>query len=541
MVREKRRKICIAALLSCCLTLMQTAGWQISMKYGTSVHTSALAQRIGRLPASWIIPAGIAEFAALCAILYFAFHLLDRIKTPTETVILKSGVWVTTALLLFLCWVPVLLACFPGFYNYDIVGQLPQVMYEEVPYSTHHPLLHTLLAGGIITLGYHIAGGDLTMGVFLHSIVQMGVCAGFFACFIRWIYMTAKVRWLAAAAFLYYAFSPPIALFTMSTTKDVVCAVLLQMSVILLYEAYRDGDAFWLSRKKVLLLFAVPVLACLFRNNVVYAVILLFLCVLCGMGRDQRILILSAAVVFACFICQNGLRIMLGAQKGSMAEACSVPFQQIARVYVQEGEGAFSAEELRQIDAVISRETLLTYDPFSADNIKNFTDYSVISENKGEYLGLWAKKGLQYPHIYLTSFLENTYQAWYPGTSIICDPSDEETYYFDFQCRNPVSIQSKIPWLYDFYYKISFGYTYQKYPAARLFFSIGAMFWAALIILFYGIWARKKAVIMAQLFILLVCLTVFLGPVTLVRYYLLLFYALPVSAAFLADRTAGSL
>lgn len=51
---------------------------------------------------------------------------------------------------LLIAWLPVLLSHDPGFYNYDIYGQVPQVMYPEVPYNTHHSLLSTLVMGGVI-------------------------------------------------------------------------------------------------------------------------------------------------------------------------------------------------------------------------------------------------------------------------------------------------------------------------------------------------------------------------------------------------------
>ena len=42
--------------------------------------------------------------------------------------------------------------------------------------------------------------------------------------------------------------------------------------------------------------------------------------------------------------------------------------------------------------------------------------------------------------------------------------------------------------------------------------------------------------LVAMLMVMLCCVTVFMGPVSLVRYYLVLFYGFPVSIGFLYTR-----
>ena len=78
---------------------------------------------------------------------------------------------------------------------------------------------------------------------------------------------------------------------------------------------------------------------------------------------------------------------------------------------------------------------------------------------------------------------------------------------------------------------------YQKLPVIRLLFSIGAMFWVAVITFFYGIRMKQPKIWQTWLFVFALCLTVFLGPISLVRYYLILFYILPVSILLLFGAT----
>ena len=80
-------------------------------------------------------------------------------------------------------------------------------------------------------------------------------------------------------------------------------------------------------------------------------------------------------------------------------------------------------------------------------------------QHKGDVLSLWIKKGLQYPGKYIKAFLNLTYQAWYPGTSI----SQEEIYYFDFYGLNyPIEKTSYFPNITEFCRKISLEFYYQK-------------------------------------------------------------------------------
>lgn len=61
-----------------------------------------------------------------------------------------------------------------------------------------------------------------------------------------------------------------------------------------------------------------------------------------------------ALAVVLYFISNNGLIIALDADKGSAAEALSIPCQQIARLYVEEGEEVFGSEEQELLYAAMA-------------------------------------------------------------------------------------------------------------------------------------------------------------------------------------------
>lgn len=66
-----------------------------------------------------------------------------------------------------------------------------------------------------------------------------------------------------------------------------------------------------------------------------------------------------------------------------------------------------------------------------------------------------------------------------------------------------------------------------------MLFSVGFQLWGLLASLFYAVHRKRKAAFLPALFMLLLSMTVLLGPMILVRYFLILFFALPLTLSFL--------
>ena len=521
-----------ALLLAAC----QTVGCRISIEYHTSVHRT-MQSWLEQVPmAGWVLW-WVVETFIWVILLRQLFTRTDRNKMLGEcreqNGIGKRIFFIFVGLLV--AWIPVLLCNYPGFYNYDIYGQVPQVMYPEVPFNTHHSLLSTLVMGGIITIGYRIFG-TMEKAVFLYSCFQMVLCAATFSYSLAFWYRRLKRKWLVGIGFCFYAFLPTISLFSISTTKDVVCSLALFIAFHLVYELYENTDSFFQDKRKITALAGSLIIGALYRKNVIYALFLyLVLCLIFCKKDKKKVVSLFAGITLLTLLLSAGMAKLLHAERGSAVEALCVPIQQIARVYKEKGEEAFDSEELELLDESINREQLSQYDPFLADSVKNYVNGEILFQNKEKYLQLWIRKGWQYPGCYLRAFLDNTYQAWYPGTSVVDDP-DGDIYYFDFEGRNVLEMQTISPRLTEFYRKISLEYYYQKIPVIRLLFATGTYFWLAVILFFYGIRRRRAEIWNSWLLVLALCLTVFLGPISLVRYYLLLFYAAPAGIFLLADR-----
>ena len=136
--------------------------------------------------------------------------------------------------------------------------------------------------------------------------------------------------------------------------------------------------------------------------------------------------------------------------------------------------------------------------------------------------------------------MENTYQAWYPWTVVTDSVNPPEIYYFDTEMQGGTVRFSKNEKLLAFYKGIAERCSYRRLPVIRLFFSTGAMLWIVLTLLFYGIYRKDGRMVWPMLLLLAYCATSMLGPVALVRYYLVLFYALPFCIMLLCVKREGS-
>lgn len=535
-----KRKAVVAGVLSLLFGIMQVAGYQMSMHFGTSVHQSDFFQNIGVLSVAQCVWAVIVAFVCWSVIIYLLFTWLEQRKECKWEVSGKINlwIWVGATVVLFVCWLPYFFAAYPGFYNYDAMVQVPQALYEEVLYSAHHPLLHTLFMGKIIKLGLSF-GGTLNSGIVLHSLVQMLLCAMAFGYLIYYVGRASGRKGLGIAALVYYGLFPVIPMFALSTTKDTLFSVILQLTVVFLYEMCKDVEAFWASKWRVLRFVATVVLMCLLRKNGIYALACMVPFVISyGKKYWKKFLLLFGVTISLYLGIDGGLMWALNAVPGSAEEMLCVPMQQLAKVYNEHGEEAFSEEELELIYAGISKKQLLNYNPFLADHIKNYFDYNVIAENKGEFLNLWIEKGLEYPWSYIKAFLYNTYQAWYPNTFVFPFPGSTETYFFDMNMQAGAVRDTKNQGLLVFCQQIGTEPKYQRIPILRMLFSMGAMLWVAMFAFAYGIYRKNRPLVLALGLVLLYCATVFLGPVSLVRYYLVLFYGLPVNVAYLVGKEA---
>jgi len=497
-------------------------------------------------------PVHLEQIILLALILYpcvtfFWFFLSKRAKVNTHSE--KHPWWLSLVffILILAGWLPYWLGAFPGFFCYDATNQFIQVFYAVSPFNAHHPLLHTLLLGGLMDLGYQLSG-DFNTGVIMLSWVEMVIGAAVFTYSLRFIHRITRSITVTLLALIFYACFPTIAIFSSCSTKDVLFSLMLLLFVLRFADLYvlkQDTGKRNIAGKFFLVIIIALMLLLKKNGACAFLAFLPLQFFIIKKDRWKRSLVLLNG--FVLFVSVNYLlTVLLTPVPDSEAEMLSVPAQQIARVYTMEGEHAFTPEEWSLLGTIMYRGNLGQYKELVADVIKVAIKTDSLDKHRTEAIKMWIDVGLRYPQDYLNAFLVSTYQAWYPFTDITGYNStgmngyDTKTCYFACAVEGPAKLESILPGMYDFMWNISRAVSLYQIPVIGLLFTIGFMMWVFVYTFGYSIFTGNRGGLSILLFELLILLTNFLGPMTLVRYYLILFYMFPVCLGLLFYKRSSS-
>lgn len=440
---------------------------------------------------------------------------------------------------LILCWIPVLLAVYPGFFVYDAWDEWKQA--AEWSFNTHHPLLHVLLLGGIVC-GVQRATGSYNLGIACYMILQMAaVSCGFtrMLSFMRARKCSGRLRIFSV---LYLAFFPVIVMYALCSSKDTLFSTSLLMLMLSMLDLESDEDAFFASFGKAALFVLSAAAAMLLRRNGVYALALLIPFLLIRHRKHfGKMAVLLAAAGLSYFLIDAGVAAALHAEGGESQEILTVPIQQLARTYKFNRE-VFGPEDTEILHEILPEEALALYMPKLSDPVKVQFRNEAFAADRFRYVKLWARIGLRKPLSYLNAWLANSYGFWYPDTVIdvysgsrVFTFTYEDSSYFGYEVEKPGVRESRIPWLDRLYRKMSLEISHEKIPVVSMLFSPGGVFWGIAFVFAYVLYRRRYHVVIPCMTALAVWLTVLLGPTYLPRYVLIFWFAAPLFLAMLTE------
>ena len=467
---------------------------------------------------------------------------------------------VITAGIIFICWLPVFLAVYPGFFVYDATDEFVEVATRN--FSTHHPLLHVLLLGGTVCAGNKVFG-NYNAGIAIYTIFQMLTVSAVFG----WITVTdcsveqtQKSRRISYILHLvWYGLFPTVVMFALCSAKDTLFSAFMLIAVEMVYRlAVRiQSDSGMAEGKKTVmrelavLLFAL-VLMMLMRHNGVYAVLVLgivagiFLLIvnkrkkaesLSGTTGSRTYIALAVLFVLVLGIYKltdAGLVAVTHADTAENQEILTVPIQQIARCW-----GPYQSEMTKaEKDAVLTyipESALARYTPNLSDPVKvDFCNKSY-AEKKGGFIKVWLKLMRKHPLSYINAWVDTSYGFYYPWTVVnvyeghtVYTFTYDESSYFGYETENPGERHSFIPVIERFYRWLSLDDDIQRIPVLHLFFSMGALFWVYAFAMGLFIYKKNYAAFTALSLPAGVWLTLLLGPTFLPRYTVFLWFILPV-------------
>ena len=139
---------------------------------------------------------------------------------------------VLSFLFLILCWLPVFLAVYPGFFVYDAQDEYIQVATRT--FSTHHPLVHVLLLGGVVC-GIHKLTDSYNMGIACYTVFQMAQLRAFLPFFFP-IFAKKVSRVIRLIGIVWLGLFPTVVMFTLCSAKDALFTLALLLLLVCLLE-----------------------------------------------------------------------------------------------------------------------------------------------------------------------------------------------------------------------------------------------------------------------------------------------------------------
>ena len=443
------------------------------------------------------------------------------------------------------CNLIVLLGVYPGFFVYDAQTEVIEVLSRQ--FTTHHPLLHVLMLGGSVAF-FNKFFGNVNAGIFAYIFFQMLVMTGIFTYYLSFMKIHGAGKRARKVAAVFFAVFPTVVMYTLCSCKDGFFASLLVLAVLLLVRLNEESDE-KKARRICFGIVASGTLMMLFRHNGFYAwvvfAILMFLFAALGSKKAAdkkrakgRLWALALAIPVVAYLCLNMiLTAALVTNKGAKEhqEILTVPIQQLGRVYAYD-KASMAPEDIDILQRYLSEEGLSHYTPRCSDILKMYFNNEEYEADKAAFLKLWIRTGLSHPMSYLNAWFLTSYGYWYPFSVInvyqgntVFTFTYTDSSYFGYEVEEPGYRQSLIPFIDSFYRKLSIEKFQQNIPVISLLFAPAAYFWLCVYFILTAIvLGRDKKKLMPLLLVLMVWLTVLLGPTYLVRYAIYLWYIVPV-------------
>ncbi len=416
-------------------------------------------------------------------------------------------------------WLPAYLALFPGTLGYDTPFQLNQ-WFGIFEMTDHQPIAHTVLLGILYTIGSKL-GGAPNFGVALYTAFQGLVVTGALAYTIL-VFRKNRIPIIyQILTFFWFSFNPFLQGMTFNSSKDFLYGAMMLLFCLFLFQWIKNGKT---NNKRLMILYIISgILTCLFRHQGIYilSVFLLFLFIAPNLRKKKKWLIistLSVIVIFEIFsiFCHGVLNI----KPGDSREMLSVPMQQIAYVGKLKLEGqnvSLSDEDLARIETFIPENGILSYSSNSADPVKSTFDTKNFKSDLANNIKIYMKLGIQNPKEYLVAFRDltagyiNYNQMGYAGLM----------YLYPFQGIYEMDIHrdsGAFTWYYDLLVYNTVGGGIKNHPIMSVLFNPSLPIWLLTALLGIVFYRRDYSLWLVILPMLLYAVSIFLGPVALLRY-----------------------
>lgn len=448
-------------------------------------------------------------------------------------------IWIAIFVLFVFVWSIYWMSYYPGIV--DIDNTFNFMMYNSKEFTSHHPILHISLIGFLFNLGNRLFS-DFNFGISIYILFQICITALCLTWSLRRLYEKLHVSaiFILTAIVIYSGIILPIIpMNVITTTKDMLFSTFLFAFFILNYEMVHSYSTFMKNRINIMLYVLFGFLILALRNNALYALLAYTIVLLIYSRKVQNyknlllVMIILGSYSSYSYATQKTLDIK---DVDGVKEMSSVPLQQLARTYNRSPQ-SLNRIEKELILQIVGPYELSRHNPYWSDFVKIYFNQEHFLNNRQVYIELYLKLLAQNPSLFIDSFLENTLFSWYPFA--INEPrytlydrkiqAADSSLLFITDINSPANADSKLPLLKEFLEKVSHSTIVYRIPVYAQMYSIGFMFWLFLYSIYLSLYRKKWKSIVFNLFVLLYTMTLWLGPVMFIRYFLYFWLLIPLT------------
>jgi len=239
---------------------------------------------------------------------------------------------------MIICWLPYIIAYYPGILNKDNVYQVKQFFGIDNKYSyyvnlidknqiitNHHPYLHTILLGTCIKIGMRM--NNVNLGFFIFTSLQVLLfllTMSYSIYYLKKNNINYKYRFILL---LIYSLVPLFPFYAITLVKDSIYSCFFLLYIIILHSIIKNE----LNTKNMVQIVIISILLFLFRNNGFYIFLLSFPFLLIKNKKKFNYIIVILIVFFSYEAYNKVILPSLKVTPTSIRETLSIPFQQTAR------------------------------------------------------------------------------------------------------------------------------------------------------------------------------------------------------------------
>lgn len=374
------------------------------------------------LPTMQLVVLVAVRLALYTALTLLAIYLMKHLLTFAEASPIRKYIRLTNRhiyLAFGVLWTVVLLLRYPGAVCWDSWFMLAGFRRHDI--SSHHSVFISLVMGTIVNAFESL--GHANWGLFLYCGIEL----------LLQVYASAQtiilcrdlgVRDELVVVFLLaLLFDPYLIGYVGVAFKDSVYAsAVILFTIELIKCTFNIGEEHKsegsIDKRCLGTLVVLSLIITLTRKNGIYIVAAAVGCSFILRKRlfERKLWLYLLIATIVSFSSLQFIEAKFAMHQGSVREALSLPFQQVARCVRDHGD-ELSEQDRAIIDDVLGIDSLaIRYNPRIADPVKNM--YNEDNTSLGQFLALWGRLLLRYPKSFVAATWEQNYYLFVPEAEV---------------------------------------------------------------------------------------------------------------------------